>query len=229
MSISIVIPAYNESKNLPILIEEIIKNLNSKIAFEIIIVNDNSTDDTLLNLQKIKFENLKLINNLNNIGQSYSTAKGIKAAIYNTIVTLDADLQNDPSDILKLYNIYTSNNNLKLIGGIRKNRKDNIIKIISSKLANKIRAFILDDKCPDTGCSLKIFDKKIFLKFPIFDGIHRFLPALFKGYNFSTYFVDVNHRARIYGKSNYGTFGRMFRGIKDIIKVRKIIKNFKND
>ena len=84
--------------------------------------------------------------------------------------------------------------------------------------------YILDDQCLDTGCSLKIFDKYVFLKFPFFEGIHRFLPALFKGYGYKTFFVMVNHRPRLKGKSKYGIFNRMFKGILDIIRVKKIIK-----
>ena len=113
---------------------------------------------------------------------------------------------------------------MKLIGGIRRNRKDNFTKIISSKIANSIRSRILNDECIDTGCALKIFDKKIFLSFPFFDGVHRFLPALFKGYGYETLFIDVNHRKRNHGISKYGTMNRLFAGIRDIIKVKKILK-----
>ena len=113
-----------------------------------------------------------------------------------------------------------------MVCGIRKNRKDNIIKIISSKIANKIRSIILDDGCTDTGCSLKVFDKTIFLSLPFFDGLHRFLPALFKGYGKMNYFVNVHHRPRNSGISKYGTLDRLFKGIIDIIRVNRIIKNY---
>jgi len=116
---------------------------------------------------------------------------------------------------------------LSLIGGIRANRKDTYFKILASKIANLIRASILKDECIDTGCSLKIFDRNIFLSFPYFDGIHRFLPALFKGYGKRTFFMNVDHRSRLYGTSKYGNFFRMFKGIRDLIKVLKIIKEFK--
>ena len=97
----------------------------------------------------------------------------------------------------------------------------------NSKIANKIRSKILNDDCDDTGCSLKVFDKKAFLKLPFFDGIHRFLPALFKGFGYKTYFVYVDHRSRFSGKSNYGTFDRLFKGIKDLIRVKRIIRDAK--
>ena len=119
---------------------------------------------------------------------------------------------------------FNDNQDVKLIGGIRRNRKDNFTKIISSKIANFIRSRILRDECEDTGCALKVFDKTIFLSFPFFNGVHRFLPALFKGYGHKTLFVDVNHRKRNHGRSKYGTMNRLFAGIRDILKVNKILK-----
>ena len=226
MSISIIIPAYNEYANLTILINEINNSLKNKIDYEIIIVNDCSTDNTENLFKKEIFKKCIILRNEKKSGQSYSIWRGIKRANYNTIVTIDADLQNNPNDIINLYNKFIENNKIKLVGGIRIKRKDNLIKIISSKIANKVRILILNDKCPDTGCSLKIFDKKIFLSFPYFDGMHRFLPALFNGYNFGTLFIDVDHRTRKFGISKYGTIDRLFRGIRDIIKVKRIIKSY---
>ena len=120
---------------------------------------------------------------------------------------------------------YINNDHIKLVGGIRKNRKDSLVKIFSSKLANLIRSKIFNDGCSDTGCSLKVFDKSIFLKYPYFDGIHRFIPALFKGVDAKSTFVYVDHRKRLYGKSNYGTFARMIKGIIDIVRVKRLIRN----
>ena len=120
---------------------------------------------------------------------------------------------------------YLSNKETKLVGGIRIKRKDNLIKKISSKIANNVRSKILKDNCQDTGCSLKVFDKEIFILFPYFDWIHRFLPALFTGYGYKTLFINVNHRKRKFGISKYGTMNRLFKGIRDIIRVKKIIRN----
>ena len=133
-------------------------------------------------------------------------------------------MQNNPSDIPKMLSIFYQDN-YKLVGGIRKNRKDNFFKIFSSYAANFIRRLILKDDCNDTGCSLKIFDREIFLMFPFFDGIHRFLPALFKGFGYKTVFIEVNHRKRHKGISKYGTISRLLWGIRDIYKVLKILKN----
>ena len=229
MKFSIIIPLYNEELNIFVLVEEILLFLKQyENQFEIILVNDGSTDKTNHILDKLKykyFNIIKIINNNDNLGQSKSLAIGIKEASNNIIVTLDGDGQNNPKDIPMLLEKYTSNNDIFLVGGLRKNRKDSIGKKISSKIANYIRMNVLKDNCPDTGCSLKIFDKKMFLKFPFFDGIHRFLPALFKGFGAKTSYVDVDHRKRYKGNSKYGTLSRLLWGIRDIYKVLKIIKN----
>ena len=224
--ISIIIPTYNEVKNIQSLYNEIVSSSHQLTDYEIIFVDDASTDGSKELLNKLHEQKLiKLITHKKNTGQSQSILTGIKQAEFDTIVTLDGDGQNNPSDILKLLKIYLSPNNFSLVGGIRVKRMDNIIKIISSKIANKIRSIVLNDDCPDTGCSLKVFSKKIFLHFPFFDGIHRFLPALFKGYGYKTCFISVDHRLRIHGKSNYGIRDRLFKGINDLIRVKKIINN----
>ena len=171
------------------------------------------------------YKNLNYIRNSSNLGQSYSIMMGVKNSKSSNIITIDGDYQNDPFDLPKIIDLYFKNQNLKLIGVLEK--KDSYIKILSSKIANYIRNIILQDNCPDTGCSLKIFDKDVFLKFPYFDGMHRFLPALYLGYGQQTLFIDVNHHPRLYGKSKYGTFIRMIKGIRDMIKVKLIIKKFK--
>ena len=219
--ISIIIPVYNEEKNIYALVEELFKYLDNNIIFEIIIVNDKSIDNTEKILSNISenFNYIKIINNKLNYGQSFSIKNGINNSKFDTILTIDGDGQNNPKNIPMMIEEYFSDDDLKLLGGIRKNRKDSLIKIISSKIANFIRSLILNDNCVDTGCSLKIFHKNTFQLFPFFDGIHRFLPALFKGYGKKTKFVNVDHRKRKYGKSSYGTLMRLIKGLRDIVKV----------
>ena len=226
---SIVIPIYNEAQNIKSLVYEIFNSLKDHNDFEVIIVNDFSSDNTtdIVNTLKKKL-NISLINNPKNKGQSFSIHKGVLKSKNNTIVTIDGDGQNNPIDIVKLLEIYFSNKEIFLVGGIRVKRKDSLIKIISSKIANKIRSNILKDGCEDTGCSLKVFDKSIFLQFPFFNGIHRFLPALFNGYGYKTFFIAVDHRPRIRGYSKYKIVDRLYRGIIDIIRVKKIIRKNKN-
>lgn len=223
-SFSIVIPIYNEIDNINSLISEIENSINFVNNFEIVIVDDCSTDGSEKKITKyLQKKNIKLIKNKKNEGQSYSISVGIKNSSSNIIVTIDGDGQNDPKDIKKLYDRYTTSTKIKLVSGIRNKRKDNFIKVSSSVVANYIRNLILKDGCRDTGCSLKIFDRNIFLSFPFFNGIHRFLPALFVGFGYKVIYTNVNHRKRFYGKSKYGMANRLFRGIKDLILVKKII------
>ncbi len=229
-SLSIVVPVYNEDLNLKNLTLEINQSLAQKYNYEIIFVNDGSTDNSINVIYELKkiFSNIKLINFKKNNGQSFCIYKGIENSKYDSIVTIDADLQNDPFDIPKLAKIYFDNYpQYQMIGGLRLKRKDSIVKILSSKLANNIRKLILNDKCDDTGCSLKIFDKNEFLKLTYFKSMHRFLPALFIALNNRNLFVNVNHRYRTYGISKYGTIDRLLRGIIDIFRVLIIIRNIK--
>ena len=223
MHFSIIIPCFNEAENIPSLLNEINQELID-FEYEIIIIDDKSTDNSIEIIKKNN-HNIKVLENKFNKGQSFCISKGVKISNSNTIVTIDCDGQNNPADIKKLFLIYKKNKTVKLVGGIRNKRIDNFTKIISSKIANSIRSKILNDQCKDTGCSLKIFDRDIFLNFPYFNGIHRFLPALFKGYGHITIFIEVNHRKRKYGVSKYGTINRLFIGIRDILIVKKIIKN----
>jgi len=225
---SIVIPVYNEADNLYELINEINKSLIQYKEYEIIIVDDGSDDNTDKIIQDIKDNYpIRSFKHHKNLGQSRSILLGVNHASYDTIVTMDGDGQNNPYDIPNLLKVYCSSNKFSLVGGIRKKRMDSLIKILSSKVANKVRSLILSDNCSDTGCSLKVFNKGIFLRFPYFDSIHRFLPALFTGFGFKTNFILVEHRPRLKGKSKYGTFDRLFKGIVDLIKVKIMISRYK--
>ena len=230
IAFSIVIPIYNESKNLDSLVSEIFLALKGINNFELILVNDGSTDNSKQVLEKLKKNYLITIINLNhNKGQSFAIWQGIKKSKYNDVITMDGDGQNNPTDIKKLIEFYFSDTTLSLVGGIRKKRKDSLVKIYSSKVANFIRSKILNDDCIDTGCSLKIFKKDVFLAFPFFNGIHRFLPALFKGYGKKTFYIDVDHRSRNLGISKYGTFDRLFKGVIDIFRVLIILYRYKKN
>ena len=225
---SIIIPVFNESDNIENLVLEIFNSLSLYENFELIIVDDGSTDNSLNVIKNIqKNHPVKLLEHNKNLGQSRSIYTGIKNSSTETIVTLDGDGQNNPKDIPKLLEIYFSSNNITLVSGIRMKRKDNLIKIIASKIANSIRSYILEDNCPDTGCSLKVFQKNIFLNFPYFDGIHRFIPALFNGYGQKIQFISVDHRLRTKGISKYGIFDRLFKGVYDLFRVKRIINKYK--
>lgn len=225
---SIIIPVYNEQDNIFELYNQISVSDCYKFCKEIVFINDHSNDNTDKNINLLMKKDPKIIYLENDInkGQSFSILTGVKKSSCDIIVTLDGDLQNNPDDIINLYNEYIIND-YKLIGGIRKKRKDNLIKVFSSKIANVIRKNILSDNCNDTGCSLKIFDKKIFLSIPYFNGMHRFIPAFYSGFGYKTKFINVDHRKRINGKSKYGTLKRLFNGILDIYKVKMYLKEYK--
>lgn len=224
---SIVIPVYNEELNIIELFKNI-QNLNlNKKKSEIIFIDDCSTDKSFTLLSELRKKNdIILVQHKKNLGQSQAILSGIQRSKFDNILTIDGDGQNPPRDIIKLTEEYFKDSTLALLGGIRAKRKDNLIKIYSSKIANSVRKSFLQDDCTDTGCALKIFDKKIFLSFPFFNGIHRFLPALFKGYGHKTKFIDVGHLNRKHGYSKYNTTGRLFRGIKDMITVKNIIRKY---
>ena len=224
---SVVIPIFNEEQNISNLLFEIKNSLSGFKDYEIIYVNDSSKDKSLIILEEIvkKNNNIRILNNEKNKGQSYSIFQGVKEASFDIIVTIDGDGQNNPIDISNLVKLFLSDKKISLVGGIRTKRKDSLVKIFSSKIANYIRAKILNDECSDTGCSLKVFDKRVFLDFPYFNGMHRFLPALFKGYGCNTMFIEVDHRHRKHGNSKYGTFDRLYKGIFDMIRVKKILNN----
>ena len=210
---SIIVTVLNEKDNIDEIYSELIKKIQ-KDKYEIIFVDDGSTDQTLnkvISLNKKNPDIVKYFRHNLNKGQSYAILTGIKNANYDTIITIDGDLQNNPEDIPKMLELYNKHGNDYLITGIRKNRKDNFIKRISSRIANYIRSIILKDDCKDSACGLKVFSKSKFLKFEFFDGIHRFMPALYKGFGLKVLFVNVDHRFRVKGSSKYGIKNRLFK------------------
>ncbi len=227
---SLIIPVFNEIDNLENLFRDIVKSGTYEIVDEIIFIDDCSTDgsNSVLKILSKNNDKVHLITHSKNIGQSNSINTGIKSAKTENIITIDSDGQNPPSEIIKMINKYKEYKNSILLSGIRTKRKDNFVKIFSSILANKIRNIILGDNCPDTGCSLKIFKKKDFIDLPFFDGIHRFLPALFIFNNVNVQYINVAHKERLHGISKYGTVDRLIKTIGDLFTVLKIKKTLQN-
>ena len=224
-SLSIVVPVRNEEDNVANLIYEIRKSLKNKINYEIIYVDDGSTDHThknLIALQKTHKE-LRVIRHQKSCGQSTAVRTGVKHAKYDWIATLDGDGQNNPADIPILYTQLQSqraaNSKLAMMTGWRNQRHDSMWRLFSSKFANGIRSRLLGDATPDTGCGLKVFLRDAALQLPFFDHYHRFLPALMIRSGYQVISVPVSHRARERGVSNYGTLDRLWVGISDIAGV----------
>ncbi len=231
--ISVVIPVYNEQENVGPLAREIHAALGHK-NYEMIFVNDCSTDDTLKNLQALKAElpALRAVSHRENAGQSRSVRTGILAARAPVIGTLDGDMQNDPADLPAMYDSLTradAPENLALIGGDRTaGRKDTAAKKMASKLGNGIRKRLLNDDCNDTGCGIKVFKREAFLLLPYFDHIHRYIPALMAREGYTSEFMAVNHRAREFGVSKYTNFGRLKVSIADLRGVLWLKKRARN-
>lgn len=229
--LAVVIPMFNEEDNVAQLLQEVCSALEHHPDFEIIVVNDGSTDATLDKLQALckKIPQLRVVNHDGNFGQSIGLVSGIKAATKPWIATLDGDGQNDPADIPKLIQAAEANgaHAKLLLAGHRVNRKDTHWKKFGSKFANSIRQWFLKDNCPDTGCGIKLFPREAFLSLPHFNHMHRYLPALFKCMGGDIINIPVNHRPRTLGQSKYGNWGRLKVGIVDLFGVAWLIRRTK--
>jgi dolichol-phosphate mannosyltransferase len=222
MELSVVIPVRNEAENIAPLVSEIRTALEGSTVFELIYVDDGSTDETAAEIARLArdFPSLRLIRHARSYGQSTAIRTGIQAAVGEWIATLDGDGQNDPADIPLLWGLARASANPRLlVTGERRKRQDRWVKRISSRIANKVRSTLLDDHTPDTGCGLKLFRRALFLDLPYFDHMHRFLPALVLRAGGEVLSVPVNHRPRERGVSKYGTFDRLAVGLTDLLGV----------
>jgi len=232
-SLSIVIPVYNEEESIGVLLKEVDQVVDQPISYEVVVVDDGSQDDTLAVLTDLKrdLSQLRVIRHLQNSGQSTAIRTGIKQAKSAWIATLDGDGQNDPADIPKLYRKLIEEGQgdpALIIAGHRKKRKDHWFRSFYSRIANRIRANLLRDETPDTGCGLKVFSRDRFLDLPYFDHMHRYIPALFIRQGGRVISVEVNHRPREQGASKYGFHNRFWVGIGDLMGVRWLLNRANN-
>ncbi len=220
MKYSLVIPLKNEEDNVQDLLNEIKPVMESlKAPWEIIAVEDGSTDKTLQVLESMKkgMPELKVIIFDKNYGQSAAFDAGFKAAKGEFVITLDGDRQNDPHDIPKLIAL---SEEADMVSGQRVNRKDPLSKKWISKGANFVRSRFCEDGIQDTGCSLKLYRRSCLEKIKLFKGMHRFLPALFLIEGLRIREVPVNHRERVKGVTKYNFFNRSFNTVADMFAVR---------
>lgn len=216
LEVSIVVPIYNEEENVALLHNEIKQVCEkNKYIYEIIFVDDGSKDKTYDKCKELK--PLKFIKLRRNFGQTAAMDAGIKEAKYGIIVTMDGDRQNDPNDIPNLID-YLENNQLDVVSGWRKNRKDTFAKKFTSRGANLLRKIILKDTIHDSGCSLKVYRKECFEHVNLYGEMHRFIPALLQIKGFEIGEVIVNHRPRVAGKTKYN-WKRTFKGFVDMISL----------
>jgi len=224
MDLSVVVPVRDEEENIAPLIEEICSVLKNLLEYEIVYVDDGSSDKTWERLVALseKLSQLKIVRHRKSYGQSVAIHTGVKAAQAPLIATLDGDGQNDPADIPRLLEVFNSPDspvNLQLVIGHRRKRQDSWVKRSSGRVANRVRGYLLRDRTPDTGCGLKLFFRDIFLGLPFFDHMHRFLPALILRNGGAVLSVEVNHRPRKHGQSHYGVWDRLWVGLVDLLGV----------
>jgi dolichol-phosphate mannosyltransferase len=219
MDYSVVIPIKNEETNIDDLIQELCPVMDGlHRPWELIYINDGSTDRSgeVLAQAAQKRGNIRVITFDRNYGQTSAFDAGFKAARGKMVITLDGDRQNNPADIPKLL---AEMDGADLVCGWRKDRRDPINKKVISKLANAIRSRVCKDDMHDTGCSLKVYRTECLRKIALFDGMHRFLPALFKIHGYQVREVPVSHREREKGKSNYNFLNRSIRPLLDMFAV----------
>jgi dolichol-phosphate mannosyltransferase len=227
--ISVVIPARNEEDNIGPLLVEIRGALDGVFAYEVIVVDDGSRDATPERLAQARREDgrLRVLRHREAAGQSMAILSGVKAARAALVATLDGDGQNDPADIRKLIEIARgagAPDRPLMVCGHRRRRADSWLKRLSSRVANAVRGRLLGDRIPDTGCGLKVFPRDAFLELPRFDHMHRFLPALMLAAGGEVVSVEVSHRARRRGRTNYGVFDRLGVGIVDLLGVAWLMR-----
>ncbi|MAR71194.1 MULTISPECIES: glycosyltransferase family 2 protein [unclassified Halomonas] len=220
VTLSVVIPAHNEAANLPTLLDEIEQALSQQ-AYEVIVVDDGSDDDTwpLLVTRAHRQDTLRPLRHRDSAGQSTALWQAARHARGEWLATLDGDGQNDPADIPALLEAAKAAR-VDLVGGHRVTRQDSALKRLSSRVANAVRARLLGDGSPDSGCGLKVIRRQAFLSLPYFDHMHRFLPALVAAQGGRCLSHPVKHRPRRAGRSHYGLSNRLWVGITDLIGVR---------
>ena len=230
VAVSIVVPVRNEAGNIAPLLAEIAAALDGRSAYEIIYVNDGSTDATPERLaeEMTRRPNLRVLRHEKSSGQSAAVRSGVRAARGAIVATLDGDGQNNPAFLPDLIGaVEKGNGQVGLAAGQRVGRKDTGFKKLQSRFANKVRNAVLHDGTRDTGCGLKAFRREVFLMMFFFVGLLRFLLVLVCREGYDIAYVDVIDRPRHSGVSNYGFFDRLWIGIMDLAGVWWLIRRKK--
>ena len=217
-AVSVVVPLFNEEENVPLLQAELARAL-ADLDYEIIFVDDGSTDATVARIAP--GERVRVLPFAQNAGQSAAMYAGLHAARGATAVLIDGDLQNDPADIPKLLREIEAG--ADLVCGYRAQRKDTVVKRITSRVANFVRSRFTNDGVRDTGCTLKAMRRECVGALVPFKGMHRFIPALVKGAGYRLVEIPVNHRPRQFGVSKYGLGNRAVRATVDMFGVRWLL------
>lgn len=225
ISLSVVIPVYNEAENVPPLVKRLVSVLTGwPGGAEILFVDDGSTDSTLdLLKQALEIHAMvRVVRFKRNLGQTAAMAAGFRLAEGEAVVTLDGDLQNDPAEIPRLVELLKD---WDAVCGVRVRRRDGLWKRLSSRIANGFRNWATRDDIVDTGCTLKAYRRACLRNLDLYQGMHRFLPTLLKMRGYRVTQVPVSHSPRVAGKTKYGTWARLVKGLADVWAVRWMQKN----
>ena len=217
--LSIVAPVFNEAGNLERLVEETAAAMNAGgLDYELILVDDQSTDGSRRELAALAEDDVRLrvLGLERHAGQSAALLAGIRASRAPLIVTMDADLQNDPADIPAIVALLDDHD---VVSGVRVRRRDTLLRRLASRVSNRVRRLVLGDPCTDIGCALKGYRAAVLEDLPSFDGLHRFLPVLALRHGGSYAEIPIRHRARTHGASKYNVRGRFLRGVLDLFGV----------
>ncbi len=221
---AVVIAVLDEAENVGVVCAEVLAAMGAPGAapFEVVWVDDGSTDDTPARLTALAARDprVRLVRHDRRCGKSQAVRTGVLAARAPWIATLDGDGQNDPADLpAMLAAARAAGAPAPLVAGVRVRRDDPRSRLVATRLANGFRQAVLNDHCPDTGCGVKVFRRDDFLRLPVFEGMHRFLPALFARYGHPLINMAVRHRARTHGRSKYTNWGRALVGVVDLVGV----------
>ena len=220
IELSLVIPAYNEEET----IEECVREADQVLVrlgkrYEIVVVDDGSTDGTFGRLRalKEKVPALRAIRYRENRGQTTAMAAGFENARGDIVVTIDADMQNDPTDIVRLLE---KMDEWDVVCGVREKRQDSFVRKASSLIANSVRNRLTRENIHDVGCTLRAYRRTFLRRIKLFEGMHRFLPTLLRLEGARIVEIPVRHRPRLKGRNKYGVGNRLFKGLRDLSAVR---------
>lgn len=222
VDISVMSPAYNERDSLADLCRELNETLSAmNRSYEIVIVDDGSEDGSLDVLRELKrtYSSLRVLTMGEHIGQTACMEAGFLAARGKYVVTIDADLQNDPADIPAMIELLDADK-ADMVTGHRTRRQDNLLRKISTKVANRVRNWLNHEKIADSACALKAYKRQIIPKLKLYEGLHRFLTTIAAMNGFRVVETPVNHRPRTRGKAKYGVWNRVFRSLRAAFAVR---------
>ncbi|MBT6672835.1 MAG: glycosyltransferase family 2 protein [Lentimicrobiaceae bacterium] len=226
MDISIIIPAYNEEKNIVPICEEVIESLDKMdVIYEIVLVDDGSSDNTFdaMSVAKNTYDNIEIVKFNKNYKKSAAYMAGIKKSCGDIVVTIDADLQDDPSEIKKMVSLIGE---YDVVVGWKENRVDSVTKVVPSRLFNWINKKLFGISLKDNDSGFRVMTKEAANKLDLYGDLYRFIPALLANKGYSITEVSVNHRPRNSGKSKYG-YSRFLTGLLDILTM-KLILDFNN-